>query len=169
MNNCSICYNKLENRISCNNCKINVEDPKDICNECIIKLEIYRVYLMLDGNTIEDENINDNTKCNNVMIQYTCPFCKELSDYNVDNIKDKNKLIISIVKHLLMLLYNSHEIINNIISERIKLKRKINILENKDRMNSIISTKCSLVMIIVCLNSSLLLVIILIRDILNIL
>lgn len=167
---CNICYNELNNKIICDNCSKNKDDPKYICSNCIIKLNIYRIFLYKDNNLIEDEDIKKNITYDDILIQYTCPYCKSLCEYKLKNIIDKEQIIylcIVISKYLLFILYTNQEYINKLIQDNISLKKKIKLYNNNFSLNIFLYNKYSIIFGIIVFNTVIFVLIIIIQDIIN--
>ena len=153
---CSLCCNELNNKIICSNCSRNKDDPKYICHNCIIKLDIYRIYLENDNNLIEDEDVKKEKKYDNILIQYTCPYCNELSEYRLNDLDDKDNikfLTIILTKFLIILLYNNHIFVNKLIQDNINLKKKVKLLECNFPITILIHNKYILICFVIIINS----------------
>ena len=169
MNNkeCPICCHNMNNFISCENCSTNIEDPKEICDNCIVKLKIEDSFLM-DKDIIEDDKVDNKCNYENILIVYTCPYCNENNDYKVSKIKNNNnliKLFILLFRDRIYQSYKNDEFLNKVLAENILIKNKLKSYENKYKIIDIFNQKYYTVIIVVILNFCILLVFVIISNI----
>lgn len=160
MNDCSICYNEIDTIIKCNYCSINKEDPKNICNKCVLKLNISDSFLLKNDNLIEDDSVKQNEKYDNILVLYNCPFCKNENDFKITNIIDINnsiKLSIILLKKRIIQSYKNDEFTNNVVQENNILKDKLKRLENRLNIINLFNEKYYIILVIVIVNFCLLL------------
>tara|TARA_B100001094_G_C18157941_1_gene787582 strand:+ start:1112 stop:1627 length:516 start_codon:yes stop_codon:yes gene_type:complete len=151
---CPICYNKIDYIISCNNCSNNIDDPKDICHNCIIKLKIEDNFLM-DKNIIEDDKVDNKTNYEDILVIYTCPYCKENNDYKITEIKNNNnliKLFIILFRDRLYQSYKNDEFLNKVLAENIIIKKQLKTYENKYKIIDLFNQKYYSIIIVILLN-----------------
>ena len=148
MNECKICYNKMNYKIKCkNNCKNN---DKEICNNCIINLNINNINLLKGNILIENEYIKKNTYYTNIIIYYNCPFCNKISNYKLSEIVEKENLIkinINILKYTIIELNKKEHTINRLINKNNILDLKIN---NRYLHYKYIN-RCNIISIVICM------------------
>ena len=148
MSECKICYNKMNYKITCkNNCKNN---DKDICNNCIINLNINNLNLLKGNILIENKYIKENTYYTNIIIYYVCPFCNKISNYRLSEIVEKENLIkicINILKYTIIKLNKKENIINRIVNKNNNLQKQLN---NKYIYYKY-TNRCNIISIIICM------------------
>lgn len=146
MNECKICYNKMNYKIQCKKkCKKN---DKDICNNCIINLNICNINFFKNNILIDDEYIKSNIKYDNIIIYYNCPYCNDISYYKLTDIFDKENIIkLSIILLKLITLKSNKK---DIIIEQLSKKNKILEIEldNKNKINKYDNRCCVISLII---------------------
>lgn len=164
---CNICCNKSNNIIKCNNCSKNINDPKDICSNCIIKLKIEDNFLF-NKEIIEDDKVKLEEHYDNILIVYTCPYCQLYTDFNITDITDYDNLIkimIIILKNRIIQSYKNDEFLNKVLGENTTLKNKLSRLENRLNIMNIFNEKYYIICVILIMNFSFLLGITLIINI----
>ena len=148
MNVCKICYEKNNNKIKCkSNCKNN---DTDICNYCIINLNINNLILLKGNILINNEYIKNSTYYTNIMIYYICPYCNKISNYKLTDIIDKNnlyKLCINILKYMILKSNEKDSLILELINKNKKLEIKLN---NKLYYKKYINI-CNILCIVICM------------------
>ena len=147
MNECRICYNKMNYKIICkSNCK-NIET--DICNNCIINLNINKLNLLKGNILVDNDYIKNNVYYTNIIIYYICPYCNKLSNYRLSEIVEKENLIklcINILKFMIIESNKKELLLNNLINKNRKLEIEINKINYSNMYN-----RCNIICIIVCM------------------
>ena len=148
MNECKICYNRMNYKIKCkNNCK---NDDKDVCNNCIINLNINNISLLKGNILVNNEYVKENTYYTNIIIYYICPYCNKISSYKLSEIVEKENLIklcINILKFMIIQTNKNELLINNLINKNKKLEIE---LHNKTQYKNV-NNLCNIIYIIICM------------------
>ena len=148
MNECKICYNKMNYKIICkSNCKNN---DTDICNNCIINLNINDINLLKGNILVNNEYVKENTYYTNIIIYYICPYCNKISTYKLSEIVEKENLIklcINILKYMILKSNKNELLINNLINKNRQLE--IQLYNNKHHKK--ITNICHILCIIICM------------------
>lgn len=148
MNECKICYNRMNYKIKCkNNCK---NDDKYVCNNCIINLNINNINLLKGNILVDNEYVKENTYYTNIIINYICPYCNKISSYKLSEIVEKENLIkicINILKFMIIQSNKNELLISNLINKNKKLEME---LHNKTHYKNV-NNVCSIIYIIICM------------------
>ena len=145
---CKICYDKIKNKIKCkSDCKNN---ETDICNNCIINLNIDNINILKNNIVIDNEYIKCDSNYNNIIINYICPYCNHISYYKLTDIIDKEniiKLSINILKFMIIKSNNNEILIEKLYDKNDKLQIELN---NKSFYNKY-DNRCCIISIIICM------------------
>ena len=155
MTDCVICCNKMNNYVICNKCSINKEDPKYICDNCIVKISIEDNFLIQNDNLIEDDDVKKINNYDNIMIIYNCPYCQSMTDFKITDIDSKEniiKIFINILKDKIELSYKNDEFTNKVVGENVLLKRKIERYKNRLNVISIFNEKYYIIIVVLIMN-----------------
>ena len=151
---CTICCEEMNNIISCCNCSNNKEDPKEICDNCIVKLKIEDSFLM-DTDIIEDHKVDNKSNYDNILVVYNCPYCKEHNDYKITDIKNNNnliKLFILLFRDRLYQSYKNDEFLNKVLGENVIIKNKLKSYEKRFKIIDLFNQKYYTVILVIVLN-----------------
>ena len=159
LSECCICYNKSINMIICKNCCVNKDNPKNICHDCITKLNMNDNFLY-KNKIIEDDFVKENDLYDDILIIYLCPFCCEYNDYKITELKNNKNIkdvFISILKNRIIQSYKNDEFLNKVMNENNILKNKVNRLENRLNILNLFNQKYYIILITLIINFSFLL------------
>tara|TARA_B100001094_G_C18086233_1_gene747891 strand:- start:769 stop:1242 length:474 start_codon:yes stop_codon:yes gene_type:complete len=135
-------------KIKCkNNCK---NEDKDVCNNCIINLNINNISLLKGNILVNDEYIKENTYYTNIIIYYICPYCNKISSYKLSEIVEKENLIklsINILKFMIIQSNKNELLINKLVNKNKNLELQLYDKVYYKKINNV----CHIIYIIICM------------------